>query len=113
MTISKELERGLFPNISITVSHETIYRAIYAHGQRGLVKGLCVGLHRKRRCRKKRQPKDTGEPQKIGALGRYNKISDRPEVASQRNPIRPRLSKSLVGRVPKRPWGKSHTSRTH
>ncbi len=41
MTIAKELESGFLPDISITVSHETIYAAIYVHGQRGLAKAPC------------------------------------------------------------------------
>ena len=84
MTIAKELKRGLFPDISITVSHETIYAAIYAHGQRGLAKGLRVNLHLKHRYRKHRQAKGTGETRKLGPRGRYAKIIERPREATER-----------------------------
>ncbi len=36
MTIAVELTADLFPDIEGTVSHETIYRAVYGHGQHGL-----------------------------------------------------------------------------
>ncbi len=64
------------------MSHETIYRAIYAHGGRGLAKGLHAGLHRQHRRRKHRRAEGAGEPQRLGPLGRYKKISDRPEGAA-------------------------------
>ena len=47
MTISIELARGVY-GIAASISHECIDQAIYAHGRRG--------LHRRRRCRKRRTP---------------------------------------------------------
>ena len=84
MTIAEELKRGLFPDISITVSHETIYTAIYANGQRGLAKGFRVNLHLKYRCRKHRQAKGIAETRKLGPLDGYAKIVERPREATER-----------------------------
>lgn len=47
MTISRELAAGLYPDVAVRISHESIYVAIYGHGRRGLP----AGLHRRRRCR--------------------------------------------------------------
>ena len=53
MTISIELARGTH-GITRSVSHETIYQAVYAHGRRGLPARAHRLLHRQRRCRKRR-----------------------------------------------------------
>jgi IS30 family transposase len=64
------------------VSPETVYRAVYAHGQRGLAAGLHRHLHRRRRCRKRRV---LGPPAtKASPLGNFNLISSRPPSALDR-----------------------------
>ena len=82
MTIAIELAGGI-NGVTARLSHETLYRAVYGHGQRGLAKGLHVHLHRRRRCRKHRLPK--GEtPVKASPLGLFNPISARPPEADER-----------------------------
>lgn len=87
MTISVELERGLYPHISGTVCHETIYGAIHTQGpSRGLPKGLHVHLHRHQRCRKHRlAPGET--PTKTSPLGQFNLIGLRPAIAEERTEV--------------------------
>jgi len=85
MTISIELARGVH-GIETSVSHECIYQAVYAHGRRGLPKGLHAGLHRRRRSRKHRHPKGT-EPAKASPLGVFNPIFNRPAEADDRGNV--------------------------
>jgi len=70
-----------------TISHEAIYRSIHAHGKRGLPKGLHVGLHRGRRCRKHRLDKGTVAAVKTGPLGEFNLIGLRPPEAAGRGQV--------------------------
>ncbi len=85
MTISRELASGTH-GITRDLSHEAIYQDVYAHGRRGLARGLHVGLHRRRRCRKHRLP--PGEtPIKAGPLGEFNLISTRPAIAAERTEV--------------------------
>jgi IS30 family transposase len=86
MTIAVELAQGVHPGIDATVSHETIYAALYAHGRRGLAKGLHAGLHRRRRCRKRRTAKGE-QPQGKSPLGNFNPIASRPAAASGRDEV--------------------------
>ena len=85
MTISRELAAGTH-GLSASVSHECIYQAVYAHGCRGLPKGLHAGLHRRRRCRKHRPPQGL-QPAKASPLGTFNLISDRPAIAAERSEV--------------------------
>lgn len=85
MTISIELARSTH-GIEACLSHETIYQAIYAHGTSGLPKGLHAGLHRRRRCRKRRLP--PGEtPTKGSPLGVFSLIASRPAIAGKRSEV--------------------------
>jgi len=85
MTISIELARGVYPDVTGTISHEAIYQAVYAHGRRGLPCGLHAGLHRRRRCRKRRV---FGPPApKAGPLGLFNLIGLRPPEADGRTVV--------------------------
>ena len=69
-----------------TVSPETIYQGVYAHGTRGLVKGLGRHLHRKRGRRRRRCR--TGETRKKASpLGAFNLIHQRPKIASGRREV--------------------------
>jgi IS30 family transposase len=67
-----------------TVSPETIYQGVYAHGTRGLAKGLGKHLHRKRG---RRKPRCRGERKKSSALGKFNLIHTRPKRAEHRRQI--------------------------
>ncbi len=67
MTIAIELARGIYPSVEGQVSHETIYAAVYAHGRRGLAKGLHLGLHRCRRCRKRAPPQKRAAASEIAS----------------------------------------------
>ncbi len=79
MTISIELARGVYDRV-VSISHECIYQAVYSTGS-GLVAGLHVGLHLKRRRRKHR-----GRSPVVAthSLGSFNLIGLRPEIAAQR-----------------------------
>ncbi|MCE7885253.1 MAG: hypothetical protein DYH08_15575 [Actinobacteria bacterium ATB1] len=79
MTISIELARGTH-GITGSISHECIYQAVYAHGKRGLRRGLHECLHRRRRCRKRRRPRGS-ETTKVSPLGEFNLIGLRPPIA--------------------------------
>ena len=81
MTIARALAAEGSP-----LSHETIYRAIYAHGRRGLAAGLHAHLHRRRRCRKRRLAKGE-QAKKASPLGNFNPISSRPEIAGTRSEV--------------------------
>ena len=86
MTIAVELARGVHPGVEGVVSHETIYAAVHAHGQRRLAKGLHAGLHRRRRCRKRRLPKSV-QPQAKTPLGAIKPIASRPAIAEERTEV--------------------------
>jgi IS30 family transposase len=86
MTIAVELARGVYPGVEGTLCHETIYTSIYHHGRRGLAKGLHVGLHRRRRCRKRRIAKAEQPPAK-SPLGAFNPIASRPVEAEGRSQV--------------------------
>ena len=87
MTIAIELARGVYPQVTGTVSHEAIYQAIYAHGTRGLAKGLHAGLHRQRRCRRHRLAPGTPPLARSGPLGTFNIIGVRPAEADLRREV--------------------------
>jgi len=70
-----------------TISPETIYRGVYAHGSRGLAAGLHRCLHRARRCRRHRHRGKEPAPGRRSPLGVFNLITTRPvEVADRRQP---------------------------
>jgi transposase, IS30 family len=85
MTISRELASGVH-GVTGSLSHESIYRAIYAHGTRGLRKGLSERLHRRRRCRRHRRHKGATS-EKVGPLGQFNPIATRPAIALERTEV--------------------------
>ena len=86
MTISIELARGTHGLVA-QISHETIYDSIYAHGSRGLRRGLHAGLHRRRRCRKHRRGSGETLPAKATPLGVFNLIHARPPEADTRSEV--------------------------
>jgi len=84
MTISIELARGVH-GLTDQISHETIYQAVYAHGRKGLRRGLHVGLHRRRKYRKHRL---IGPPApKKNPLGAFTPIAQRPAIADKREEV--------------------------
>lgn len=85
MTISIELARGVHGR-TCQLSHESIYQAIYAHGKRGLPKGLHTKLHRHHRCRKHRVPNGQ-TASKSSPLGTFNLIHNRPPEALTRTEV--------------------------
>jgi IS30 family transposase len=84
MTIAIELARagGIGGD---TVSAESVYLGVYAHGTRGLAAGLGRHLHRRRGRRKPRCR--TGTPTKVGPLGIFNLIGLRPAIADERTEV--------------------------
>lgn len=85
MTISRELASGVH-GLESSISHETIYQSVYAHGSQGLKKGLHEGLHRRRRNRKQRR-KASCTSQNKGPLGQFNLIAKRPDIANERTEV--------------------------
>jgi transposase, IS30 family len=83
MTISQELSTGA-QGTTATLSHQTIYNSVYAHGKRGLAKGLHKCLHRQHRTRKAQRNTTIEQPAKTGPLGCFNLITQRPPVAGLR-----------------------------
>ncbi len=86
MTIAVELARAGGVGGG-RVSHETIYRAVYAHGRGGLPAGLHEHLHRRRRCRKRRhRPGDLAPvpTTTVGALKQFTSITARPAHVADR-----------------------------
>ncbi len=83
MTISVELAKGIYPDIGVTVSHETIYQEIYDHQRNALPREAFRCLHRRRRlriprrCRRPQQRwRDTMRP-----------IAERPAIAAARSEV--------------------------
>lgn len=62
----------------VTISHEAIYQAVYAHGRRGLPAGIHHCLHR-RRPRRKPHCREARTPTTRGPLGSFTLIGSRPE----------------------------------
>ncbi len=82
MTIARELAAGTH-GVTASISHESIYQAVYAQGERGLRRGLHEGLHRRRR-RRKHRTRHTSPASATGPLGTFNPISARPSIANDR-----------------------------
>ncbi len=83
MTIAVELANGIYPAITATVSHETIYQEIYDPRRRALPREAFRCLHRRRRlrirrrCRRPQQRwRDTMRP-----------IAQRPAIADARSEV--------------------------
>lgn len=55
MTIAVELANGIYPDIGVTVSHETIYQEIYDPHRHALSRDAFRCLHRRRRLRVQRR----------------------------------------------------------
>jgi len=84
MTIAVELAQGVYPEIRQTVSHETIYRAIYDLFHRDLPRDIFRCLHRRRRHRYHhgdRRPHTSTWRDKLPS------ISQRPEAAAERSEV--------------------------
>lgn len=83
MTIAVELAKGIYPDVGVTVSHETIYQEIYAPHRHSLPREVFRCLHRRRRlrirrrCRRPQQRwRDTMRP-----------IAERPAIAGERREV--------------------------
>jgi len=82
--VTKHLEDQLSPEqvaASINISHETIYRHIYAD------KALGGGLWRHLRCQKKRRKTYLGRRQRCGKIADRRRISERPTCIEKRRQI--------------------------
>lgn len=84
MTIAVELAQGVYPDIDQTVSHETIYRAIYDHRHDDLPRDIFKCLHRRRRARFHRGSRRLVHHAWRDALPH---ISQRPEAADERSEV--------------------------
>jgi IS30 family transposase len=80
MTISIELARGVHGRVA-SISHETIYQAVYDPHHRALPAQCHRGLHLKRRRRKHR---NAAPPSNMHSLGEFNLITTRPAIAAER-----------------------------
>jgi IS30 family transposase len=85
MTISRKLASGEYGTVAV-VSHETIYRSVYANGTAGLPIGIHKHLHRRRRSRKRRlaEGEKPTKPQPLAARKPIRPIDLRPAVALER-----------------------------
>jgi len=85
MTIAVELSQGIYPEIAETVSHETIYQAIYNHHRPGgLPAELFKCLHRRRRIRGGHHAR---RPHQHGWRATIKPITQRPAAAESRATI--------------------------
>lgn len=84
MTIAVELAQGVYPDIDHTVSHETIYRAIYDHRHNDLPRDIFRCLHRRRRARFHRGSRRLVHHHWRDELPH---ISQRPKVAELRSEV--------------------------
>jgi IS30 family transposase len=84
MTIAVELAKGVYPDIDQTVSHETIYRAIYDHRHDDLPRDAFKCLHRRRRTRMHR---GTRRLVRQAWLNELPHISERPAAADARSEV--------------------------
>lgn len=84
MTIAVELAQGAYPEIDQTVSHETIYRAIYDHRHTDLPRDIFRCLHRRRRARFHRGTRRLVHHNWRDELPH---ISRRPEAAAARSEV--------------------------
>jgi IS30 family transposase len=82
MTIVRELASE-----GTALSPETIYKAVYAKGERGLERGLYVHLHRHRRNRRPRRHRAAVLARQPSPLGDFSLIGLRPEIAWARTEI--------------------------
>lgn len=84
MTIAVELARGVYPDVGQTVSHETIYRAIYDHRHHDLPRDVFRCLHRRR---KHRYQRGVRRPQRGAWRHELPRISERPTAAAERSEV--------------------------
>ena len=95
MRIAIELARGVYPKITVTVSHETIYQEIYDHRRTALPRNAFRCLHRRRRVRfrqRSRRPKQHGWRRTI------TPIAKRPAIARTRLEVGHFEGDLLIGR---------------
>jgi IS30 family transposase len=83
MTIAVELANGIYPDIAVTVSHETIYQEIYDPRRQSLPRDAFRGLHRRRRLRVQRRCR---RPQQRWR-DTMRLIAQRPEIAAARTEV--------------------------
>lgn len=83
MTIAVELINGVYPDVVETVSHETIYRAIYNH-RSALPRDIHKCLHRRRRQRFHRGAR---RPNPQAWRDELPRITERPEIADARSEV--------------------------
>lgn len=83
MTIAVELANGIYPDITTTVSHETIYQEIYDPRRRALPRDAFRCLHRRRRFRIRRRCR---RPQQRWR-DTMRTIAQRPAIAAARTEV--------------------------
>lgn len=83
MTIAVELAHGLYPGVTPTVSHETIYQEIYDHRRKALPRYVFRCLHRRRRVRIGRRGRRTQQNWRQALPS----IRERPAVAETRREV--------------------------
>jgi transposase, IS30 family len=84
MTIAVELAQGVYPMDGRTVSHETIYRAIYDPFHRDLPRDVYRCLHRRRRSR---HPRGYRSPHRGTWRDVLPLIHERPAAATDRSEV--------------------------
>ena len=84
MTIAVELAQGVFPQMSVLVSHETIYQEIYAPDRQALPRNSFRCLHRRRRTRHTRGAR---RPQLAHWRKQLRSFRERPPEADARSEV--------------------------
>jgi transposase, IS30 family len=107
MTIAVELARGVYPEVGVTVSHETIYRAIYDPHARSLPRDAFRCLPRRHRIRigrRSRRPRNTWRKS-------LRRISGRPAAAQARAEVGHLEATSSSARTKRTPSSPCSTAR--
>ena len=84
MTIAVELAHGIYPGLTVTVSHETIYQEIYDHQRQALPREVFWCLHRRRRTRFGRRARRS---QRRRWQETMRPITERPAAAGARSEV--------------------------
>lgn len=87
MTIAVELAQGVFPAVSASVSHETIYQEIYGPDRTSLPGDTYRCLHRQRRVRRHRGFRQPWHARSYDWRRSIRSFRDRPAAADARSEI--------------------------
>ncbi len=87
MTIAVELAQGRYPEITVSVSHETIYQEIYDHRRTTLPADMYQCLHRRRRQRYRRRFRRPWHAESFNWRRSIRSFRERPAEADARSEV--------------------------